>query len=180
MKQQQRIIQMKVKLTKNNLKHIFYNMSRKERMDICREIYPLVHAQLQNNKHTIPAITHQTCVYIHSHAQHTGKISWRNCAKLFLVAEVSDARELQHWNIKGNSFYRKKNFHTGKNKHSQCRVTHRSRKPSIYSWAGPVVPRTFIQKHYPVWVQTQKDYDHYMHNKLGFGKEEFWRRLKKT
>lgn len=168
-----------MKLTKQKLKQIFSNMSRKDKMDICTEIYPLVEAQLKNNKHTIPAITQQTCVYIHSHAQHTGKISWRNLAKLYLVAEVEDARELQHWNLRGNNFYRKTNFHTGRNKHSQCRTTSRTRRPSIHGWGGDTVPRTFVDKYLPAWVQTQRDYDHYMREKTGMTQEQFQQRVLK-
>ena len=166
-----------MKLTKNKLRKIFEPMSRSDRMNICKEIYPLVDQVIQQNRMIIPAVIQQECVYVHSKALHTGKINWRNLAKLYLVAE-SNPRELQHWCMSGNSLYRAKNFHKGKSKNTRHRITTRTRRPSIVGWSDDTIPRTFIEKHFPAWVQTQKDYDHYMQDKLGFDREEFWRRLK--
>ena len=82
------------------------------------------------------------------------RFTWRCLFKMYVVSEYP-VQELQHWHMSAGQVYRKKNAH----KH--IATTH-TRRPSIYDPHGNVIPRTFIDKHLPEWVKSQREYDRYM------------------
>lgn len=82
------------------------------------------------------------------------RFTWRCLFKMYLVSDYP-AQELQHWVMTAGQVHRQKNAHAHK-------ATKYTRRPSIYDPNGNVVPRTFIDRHLPKWIESQREYDRYM------------------
>ena len=166
-----------MKLNAKELRRVFEPLSRSDRYELMTELWPKVRDRLNENRLTVPAIFQQEATYIRSKALRTGKCNWRNLSKLYLIAEVTDIRELNNWCIQGNKFFRKKNFHVRKGYTHIHRPRLGTRRPSITGWSGETVPRTFIDKHLPKWVKTQREYDLFMAEKTGMTQEKYKQKM---
>ena len=98
----------------------------------------------------------------------TEKIGDVGLYKLYL-ASVLSVSKLNYWVFRGSQVYRS-------NKPARTKYI-KSRRPSIYGWSGQVIPRTFLDKAYPHWVETQCDYDRYMEKKYKMSKTEFQQKV---
>lgn len=162
------------KIYTKELNKIFRQMKQEDRMDICREIWPLLEDHIEKYRLVIPVQIQQACVLIYSRAMNTNKISWRDISKLYCTLE-SDPRDMRHWCFDGNKMYRKKDYHNSRRSRTHH---HKSlRRPSLYGWSGQLLPRSFTDRFMPKWVKTQKDLDHYLEQKHGCTREEYVARL---
>jgi hypothetical protein len=142
-------------------------MARDERMEVAKELVPLVQKKLagQNSGFIPYGIKHEMRTLISQVAANKKSFGGKKLFKMYVVG-CYPVQEIQHWNMTGSQCWRQKRPHKN---NSRCGI---QRRPSIRGWSGDIIARSWLDKHLP-HVNTQAEYDRHLTKKLGKDKLEY-------